>query len=92
MDRTGIDLKPFFPIIEATLANIEKKGPLMSLTGPVVRGDVETVISHLEAMKDMDVHRKVYTALSLVALEMAKERGALSEEVQNRLRSVLESA
>jgi predicted short-subunit dehydrogenase-like oxidoreductase (DUF2520 family) len=89
MDKIGIEFQPFFPIIRATLANIENKGPLMSLTGPVMRGDVETILSHLDAMKDMELYKKAYTALSLVALEMAKEREALGEEAVERLKQVL---
>jgi predicted short-subunit dehydrogenase-like oxidoreductase (DUF2520 family) len=89
MDKIGIEFKPFLPIIKATLANIESKGPLMSLTGPVVRGDVETVLSHLEAMRDMELYEKAYRSLSLVALEMAKEREALGEEAIERLKQVL---
>jgi predicted short-subunit dehydrogenase-like oxidoreductase (DUF2520 family) len=89
MDKIGIEFQPFFPIIKATLANIENKGPLMSLTGPVMRGDVETILSHLDAMKDMELYKKAYTALSLVALEMAKEREALGEEAVERLKQVL---
>lgn len=76
--RIGIGLEPFFPIIETTLRNIEQKGPLMSLTGPVVRGDVETVSSHLAAMKGMDLYESVYRILSQVALEMAAERKTLT--------------
>jgi predicted short-subunit dehydrogenase-like oxidoreductase (DUF2520 family) len=62
----------------------------MSLTGPVVRGDVETVLSHLEAMKDMELYKRAYKALSLVALNMAKERETLSQEAIERLKQVLE--
>ena len=59
MKRIGIDLAPFYPIIRATLANIEAKGPLLSLTGPVVRGDAGTVASHLEAIGDMPLRKGV---------------------------------
>jgi predicted short-subunit dehydrogenase-like oxidoreductase (DUF2520 family) len=90
MDKIGIEFKPFLPIIKATLANIESKGPLMSLTGPIIRGDVETVLSHLEAMKDMELYAKAYRALSLVALQMAKERKALDEDAIEGLKQVLE--
>jgi predicted short-subunit dehydrogenase-like oxidoreductase (DUF2520 family) len=88
-NRIGIDLMPFFPIIETTLRNIEKKGPLVSLTGPVVRGDAETVASHLEAIKGMEPQESVYRMLSLVALEMAKERETLKPEEMEKLESVL---
>ncbi|MCX5806364.1 MAG: DUF2520 domain-containing protein [Proteobacteria bacterium] len=89
MDKIGIELQPFFPIIKATLNNIENKGPLMSLTGPIVRGDVETVLSHIEAMEDMELYKKVYKSLSLVALDMAKERGDIREEALEKLKHIL---
>ncbi len=90
-NRIGIDLMPFFPIIETTLRNIETKGPLLSLTGPVVRGDAETVASHLEAIKGMEPQESVYRMLSLVALEMARERKTLKPEEMEKLESVLKS-
>ncbi len=80
MKRIGIDLPPFYPIIRATLANIEAKGPLLSLTGPVVRGDVGTVASHLKAIAGTGLPDKVYRDLSLVALEMARKRCTLTAE------------
>ena len=89
VNRIGIELTPFFPIIETTLRNIENKGPLLSLTGPVVRGDAETVASHLEAIKGMEPQESVYRILSLVALEMAGERKTLKPEEIERLERVL---
>lgn len=90
MNKIGIDLKPFYPIIRATLANIESRGPLMSLTGPVVRGDAGTVASHIRAMEGMELHDKVYKGLSLIALKMAQERKTLTEEQIEALRTLLE--
>lgn len=89
MNRIGIELTPFFPIIETTLRNIENKGPLLSLTGPVVRGDAETVASHLEAIKGMEPQESVYRTLSLVALEMAKLRNTLKPEEMEKLARVI---
>jgi predicted short-subunit dehydrogenase-like oxidoreductase (DUF2520 family) len=91
MERIGITLEPFLPIIRATLRNIETKGPLAALTGPIVRGDVETVQSHLAALGDMGLQRKVYCALSQVALTMARERAMLDEDTIRRLRGLLEA-
>ncbi len=90
MKRINIDLTPFYPIIRATLANIEARGPLLSLTGPVVRGDAGTVASHIDAIVGMPLHEKVYRDLSLVALEMARERGTLTEEQMAALKWLLE--
>lgn len=90
MHRIGITIEPFYPIIRATLRNIEKKGPLASLTGPVVRGDAGTVRSHIKAMKGMELHDGVYRKLSLLALEMVKQRGTLTSEQERELGQVLE--
>ena len=90
MEKTGIDLAPFYPIIRATLKNMEEKGPLLSLTGPVVRGDAETVGAHLKAMEGMEAHGRVYRALSAVALWMAEERGTLTPEQAAALARLLE--
>ena len=89
MDAINIDLEPFLPIIRATLKNIENKGPLMSLTGPVIRGDLRTVEAHLMAMKDMEDYKDVYKVLSWIALKMTQERKMLNEETIRKLRSVL---
>ena len=89
MDKIHIDFEPFIPIIEATIRNIEKKGPLAALTGPVVRGDVKTVKAHLASIEDMDLHTSVYRALSQVAVQMAAERKAIDENTVEALKDVL---
>jgi len=89
MKRIDIDLTPFYPIIRATLKNIEAKGPLFSLTGPVVRGDAGTIASHLDAMDGMERQKEVYRSLSRVALEMAEERGTLTAEQIAALKALL---
>jgi predicted short-subunit dehydrogenase-like oxidoreductase (DUF2520 family) len=89
MDTINIDLEPFLPIIRATLKNIENKGPLMSLTGPVIRGDLKTVEAHLRAIHDMEDYKDVYKTLSRIALKMTQERKMLDEETIRKLKSVL---
>ena len=90
MHSIGIEIEPFHPIIRATLRNIEKKGPLQSLTGPVVRGDAGTVRSHIEAMAGMELYEQVYRKLSLVALDMSEERQTLTPGQIEELRRILE--
>jgi len=89
MREIGIGLEPYIPIIRATLKNIEQKGPLKSLTGPIVRGDVDTIISHLEAIEDKVMIKDVYKALSQVALEMARIRGDINEETIIKIDEIL---
>ncbi len=89
MDKINIDFAPFLPIIKATMKNIENKGPLAALTGPVVRGDVKTVKAHLASIEDMELHKRVYKALSEVAVEMSEERKAIDAKTVEALKDVL---
>jgi predicted short-subunit dehydrogenase-like oxidoreductase (DUF2520 family) len=89
MDKINIDFEPFQPIIRATLKNIENKGPLAALTGPIVRGDVKTVKAHLASIEDMELHKKVYKALSEVAVQMAAERKTIDEKTIEALKEAL---
>ena len=91
MEKIDIPLEPFFPIINATLQNIEAKGPLLSLTGPIVRGDAGTVEDHIIALREMKLHKKIYKALSLVALDMVKERKIHNQETLGALQRILEA-
>jgi predicted short-subunit dehydrogenase-like oxidoreductase (DUF2520 family) len=91
MKKIDITLEPFFPIIIATLQNIESKGPLMSLSGPIVRGDSETLEGHIDALKNMKLHKQIYKALSLVALDMVKERKIHCQETLDTLQRILEA-
>jgi len=91
MKKIDITLQPFYPIINATLNNIQSNGPLMSLTGPIVRGDKGKVEDHIHAMDDMNLHKSIYKALSLAALDMVKERGIHNKETLDALQSILEA-
>ena len=61
------------PLIDATVDNLRRQGPLRSLTGPVVRGDADTVMRHLAALTVDDA--RLYQSLAQAALELALKRG-----------------
>lgn len=52
-DSAGIDPRVSRPLVERVVANVFDKGPVASLTGPIVRGDIETVIGHLTAAHEV---------------------------------------
>jgi predicted short-subunit dehydrogenase-like oxidoreductase (DUF2520 family) len=56
------------PIIRQTLANYSRLGPAQSFSGPLVRGDAETVARHLAVLKKYPGAREVYVALARAAL------------------------
>ena len=63
----------FAPLIDTTLRNIRAYTPLSALTGPIVRGDVETVRTHLQAMTDHPELADVYRALAHYTACMARK-------------------
>lgn len=68
------------PIIRQTLANYSRLGPAQSFSGPLVRGDAETVARHLAVLKKHPGAREVYVALARAALRglPVKNRDGLS--------------
>jgi len=75
------------PIIRQTIANYEKLGAAGSFTGPLVRGDVETVRHHLDALADIPDARSVYIKLAEAALKSLPNRHA--KEMQAALCDIL---
>lgn len=77
------------PLLERTLLNIKNKGPVSSLTGPLVRGDLETVKKHLSITRLHPGLDRIYRAMAAEALKIARERG-LPEGKIKALKRLLE--
>jgi predicted short-subunit dehydrogenase-like oxidoreductase (DUF2520 family) len=67
------------PILLQTLMNYAAFDAAAAFSGPIVRGDVDTVKRHLEVLRREPVAREVYVALARAALDYlpAKKRSAL---------------
>lgn len=64
MDRNDI-FKAIEPLIGSTLSNIREKGTIDALTGPIVRGDYDTVRVHLKAIGEkMPSELEFYRAMA----------------------------
>jgi predicted short-subunit dehydrogenase-like oxidoreductase (DUF2520 family) len=57
------------PILLQTLANYASFGAAGAFSGPIVRGDVDTVKRHLRVLRGSGAGREVYVALAASALE-----------------------
>jgi predicted short-subunit dehydrogenase-like oxidoreductase (DUF2520 family) len=64
-------LAALLPLVEGAVSNLRLRGPVKALTGPIRRGDAETVTRHLRVVDRPDLYRM----LALVALEMAQQAG-----------------
>jgi predicted short-subunit dehydrogenase-like oxidoreductase (DUF2520 family) len=71
------------PILKQTLANYERLGAPGSFSGPIARGDVDTVRKHLKILAGVSGAREVYVALARVALRElpAKNRELLKKKI-----------
>jgi predicted short-subunit dehydrogenase-like oxidoreductase (DUF2520 family) len=80
-------LKAILPLVKGTLANIETLGIPAALTGPVVRGDVETVRGHIDAMREQAPELlDLYRALARHTIAVARERGLSDEKAEEMMR------
>jgi predicted short-subunit dehydrogenase-like oxidoreductase (DUF2520 family) len=72
------------PIIRQTLANYSRLGPAPSFSGPLVRGDADTVARHLAVLKKHPGPSEVYVALARAALRRlpVENRDGLSRLLQ----------
>jgi predicted short-subunit dehydrogenase-like oxidoreductase (DUF2520 family) len=82
-------LRAIAPLAKASLNNAADLGPLRALTGPIERGDSETVALHLNALeKEPESVRELYRSAGLHALDLARRRG-LNEAAAKRVETVL---
>jgi len=66
--EAGVPPEALLPLVRATLDNVETLGPEAALTGPVARGDADTVARHLDMLPADD--QRAYRALAAEALRL----------------------
>lgn len=77
--------KTMMPILRQTLANYEELGPAGAFSGPLVRGDFDTIRKHSRVLRKLKGPRAVYRALAILAAEN------LPVENKKKLMKVLET-
>jgi predicted short-subunit dehydrogenase-like oxidoreductase (DUF2520 family) len=87
-DRNAFDVLK--PLVQGTLSNIEKEGIEKALTGPISRGDVETVERHLKEISSKAPELvNIYKILGLHTVGIAQTAGTLPEVTAKELEDVL---
>ena len=76
-------------LMTAAAENVSAVAPSAALTGPIARGDVETVRAHLAALTDTPEVLEVYRVLSREAIPLAESSGADPLQLE-QLRRALE--
>jgi predicted short-subunit dehydrogenase-like oxidoreductase (DUF2520 family) len=81
------------PLLRGTVATLERLPPAEALSGPVARGDVDTIRRHLDA-----IHRRIphvldlYVRVTEPTIVLGLARGTLQPEAAEQLRSLLQHA
>jgi len=77
--RSADARRRMIPILEQTLRNYATLGAAAGFSGPLVRGDAETVENHLRVLRSLPAAREAYRGLARAALAYlpAKNRAAL---------------
>lgn len=85
-----VSLELIEPLVKGTINNIFSKGPENSLTGPISRGDIDTIKTHLETLDNQDPRLKeFYCVLGNETINLAKKQNKLDEYTLNTLKEVL---
>ncbi|MEA3415884.1 MAG: Rossmann-like and DUF2520 domain-containing protein [Thermodesulfobacteriota bacterium] len=81
--------KALNPLIQGTLSNIEKAGMVNGLTGPIVRGDVETLKKHIEEIGSITPDLlNLYKTLGFHTIDIAMAGGSLSKSSAQKLKKI----
>ena len=72
-------LDALLPLLQGTVNNLQNQGLPGSLTGPVSRGDKDTVTRHIKELAKIDpLILETYRLLGLNALKIALEKGSIN--------------
>jgi predicted short-subunit dehydrogenase-like oxidoreductase (DUF2520 family) len=76
------------PILRQTLSNYAAFGAAGAFSGPIVRGDVDTVKRHLRVLRPMPATCEVYLSLAKAAVRYlpGKHKAALQKTLRSTLR------
>ncbi len=83
-------IRAFWPLVKGTIGNLEIKGTIPSLTGPIARGDGGTVRKHIRGLrKRFPGLLKLYREMGLFTAEVAAQKGTVKDEQLEEIRSIL---
>ncbi|MCT4688173.1 Rossmann-like and DUF2520 domain-containing protein [Vallitalea sp.] len=95
LNRIGLKQESSLELIESlvkgTINNIFEKGTVNALTGPMARGDVHTIKTHIRALSREDRSlEQFYRLLGDRTLSLVKKQNKLNEYTLNTLKEVLQ--
>ena len=94
LDSAGVEravaLKAFKPLLEGSLKNVLQLDAEKALTGPIARGDLQTVETHLKSFKEEEVKiEDFYRTMGQLTADLAQKSGKISEDKRRMLSKLL---
>ena len=75
-------------LVRQSVTNIFEKGPAGALTGPIARGDLESVQTHLNELRSRE-QENLYKMLGLEAVKIIEKSGNLSQKQVGELKNLM---
>lgn len=93
LESTGIPkslaTKALLPLINGTIKNVENIGIPKALTGPIARGDLSTIVKHLDCLEDMAPGLlELYSRLGIQTSQIALEKGTIDAATMEEFQQV----
>jgi predicted short-subunit dehydrogenase-like oxidoreductase (DUF2520 family) len=89
MDQTEA-LNAFWPLVRGTMNNLETKGAVQALTGPIARGDAGTIEKHLTAIREkMPLLLPFYCIMGMQTVELGLKKKTLRPDRAEIIRNLL---
>ncbi len=85
----GMALKALLPLIAGTVNNVENIGIPKALTGPIARGDLNTILKHLDCLEEMAPElMKLYSWLGFYTARIAVDKGTIDEKSMEEFQNI----
>lgn len=80
-------MEALYPLIEGNIKNIKENGLINSLTGPLERGDINTIKGHCHALNEKEIYLLLTKEILKIAKVKNKERdyGDIEEFIRREL-------
>src|SRR5690625_886762 len=91
MDKEQVR-EALYPLVQTSLKNMKSASFEEAVSGPIARGDIETVKHHLQLLEQRKELKAFYAALGLQTVEKAEETGKLEQAFADKLRALFKKA
>ena len=77
------------PLMRQVLTNVEKKDPAKALTGPISRGDINTLAKHLAALGEYGRYEDLYRLLGIYTADLSLAAGNITNEKAEEIQRIM---